>query len=415
MGGPDGENYEVNWFGVIGKSQYNLPVEGVTFTFPDRLTLPTREILALQDIPVCYECHRMKSPLVDADRQTAEPLDYPDHGETPAEAAVLTRLTTDAGYDGGAKWSPDGTTIAFVSNRSGTDQIWLMDADGKNQRQLTFGPAKHAWPDWSSDSLKLVCWSFGDGKHAIKTFAADLSGGTTVVESDEYLNGPIWQPGADYVAYSGVSGSNWDVWVAAVDGSEHWQLTTGPAMESNPRWSPDGATLSYKVAAGGQYSLTFENFITFENGFAQPTIHPWSGPESIQMNDWSPDGTQIAYTAEIISGASGADRVSYANMISTVRLEGGKAMASDSVVISKGRTLGDRGAVFSPDGTKVAFWAWDKNYRATLWLYDQVTDAVKALTTSGYDMYPQWSPDGKALVFESSRSGNSDLWLISLE
>jgi len=54
------------------------------------------------------------------------------------------------------------------------------------------------------------------------------------------------------------------------------------------------------------------------------------------MNSWNPDGTQIAYTAEVINDASGEGRVSY------------------------------RGPVFSPDGRKVAFWAWDKSYKATL-------------------------------------------------
>jgi Tol biopolymer transport system component len=186
-------------------------------------------------------------------------------------------------------------------------------------------------------------------------------------------------------------------------------------METNPRWSPDGNTLACKVAASGQYSLTFQNFMTFEKGLDQPTVHVWNGPESIQMNAWSPDGTQIAYTAEIISGSSGADRVTYANVVSTVHLEGGEAVATDSVVLSGGQTLGDRGAVFSPDGKKVAFWAWSKDYRATLWLYDLPGGLLTPLTTSGFDMYPQWSPDGTRLVFESQRSGNSDLCVIRVD
>jgi TolB protein len=249
----------------------------------------------------------------------------------------------------------------------------------------------------------------------VKTIAADGTGETTVVSSAGYLDSPAWRPDGQYIAYSAITGDNWDVWLAKADGSQVWRLTTDPAMETNPRWSPDGSTLSCKAAAGGQYSLTFQNFMTFEMGFDQPTVHVWSGPESIQMNDYSPDGTQIAYTAEIISGASGADRVTYANVVSTVELKDGKAVAVDPVVISQGQTLGDRGAVFSPDGRKVAFWAWDRNYRATLWLYDQPGKVLTALTTSGFDMYPEWSPDGTRLVFQSMRGGDSDLWVIRLQ
>ena len=58
-----------------------------------RLTLPTREILALQNIPVCYDCHRVWSPIVDEHRRTTLELDYPATTPTPEESAVLTQLT----------------------------------------------------------------------------------------------------------------------------------------------------------------------------------------------------------------------------------------------------------------------------------------------------------------------------------
>ncbi|MCU0726039.1 MAG: hypothetical protein MUE73_09665, partial [Planctomycetes bacterium] len=218
MGGPDGANYEVDWNGLIRKSSYASGIEGVTFTFPPRLTLPTREILALQAIPVCYDCHRVGSPIVDSDRRTTLPVDYPATVATPEETAVLTRLTFDEGRDVGARWSPDGTTIAFVSDRSGSNQVWLMDADGSNQRQLTSGPASHAWPDWSSDSRRLLYWEHDGGTHAIKTIAVDGSGETTVVSSSEYLDSPAWRPDGLHIAYSAISGGNWDVWLAMADG-----------------------------------------------------------------------------------------------------------------------------------------------------------------------------------------------------
>jgi Tol biopolymer transport system component len=84
------------------------------------------------------------------------------------------------------------------------------------------------------------------------------------------------------------------------------------------------------------------------------------------------------------------------------------------VNLSNRNTLGDRGPVFSPDGNRVAFWAWDKSYRATLWVADSDGSNLKQVTTQGFDMYPRWRPDGKALLFESGRSGNMDIWTVDL-
>jgi Tol biopolymer transport system component len=417
MAGPDGANYEVDWQGVIHKSQYSLASD-VTFTFPKRLTLPTKEIVPLQEIPVCYDCHRIDGPIVDGESQKTISLDYPDTTTTPSEAALMSQLTRNVAKDQVARWSPDGSTIAFVSDRSGIDQIWLMNPDGTNIRQLTTGATtKSAWPDWSDDSSKIVYWSHdsASGQHAIKTIEVDGSNEATLAVSDEHLDRPAWSPNGNYVAYAGIDGTgNWDLWLVNADGTGLTRLTDDTAMETNPLWSPDGSRIAYKVAPSGQYSLTIQNIMTFENGFDNPTVHVWNGPEAIQMYDWSPDGSQISYTAETISGSSGEDRVTYVNIVSDVELVGGEAVANPSVIISRGETLGDRGAVFSPDGSKVAFWAWDKNFRYTLWLYDQQVATVQQLTTSGFDSYPQWSPNGNQLVFESERSGNRDLWIMNL-
>jgi Tol biopolymer transport system component len=412
MDGPDGQSYEVDWQGLIHKSRYANVLAGVSFTFPRRLTLPTREIVALRDSPSCYTCHRIHAPIVDAQRKTTLEPGIPPVASAPAERATPTQLTSDPGHDTGPRFSPDGKTIAFVSDRTGTDQVWLMNADGTNQRALTQGPAKHAWPEWHPDGSRLVVWGYDSGQQSIAIVPVDGTPGPILVTSSEALDRPVYRPDGLSIAYGATTASNWDVWIIGADGTQQHRLTTDPAMESNPLWRPDGKALAYKVAPSGRYGLTIENFLTFEKGLADPTVHTWNGPQAIQMNGWSPDGTQAAYTAEVISGASGADRVSYANVVSTLDLSGPEAVATTSVVLSQGQTLGDRSAVFSPDGKRVAFWAWDKRLRATLWLADLGSQQVQQVTTLGLDMVPQWSPDGTKLVFESSRGGNTDLWFV---
>lgn len=417
MPGPAGSRYQADWRGIILPSSYELGIAGVEFTFPQRLTLPTRTIVPLKNIPVCYECHRIAAPIVDSENRASLMVDLAQGG-APDEGLDLVQLTWDKARDLGAKWSPDGRTIAFVSDRSGTDQIWLLDPATGATRQITQGTAKHAWPEWSPDGTRLVYWGFDatTAEHRIATIGADGRNETLVATWSGHLDRPVWRPDGQYLALAAEVDGNWDLWLVRPDGSERRRLTQDPAMETNPLWSPDGSTLAYKVAPTGDYNLTIENFMTFERGLDDPTIHVWKGPQAVQMNAWSPDGTQVAYTAETISDTSGEDRVTYLNLVSDLRLADGTALAEPSTILSQGQTLGDRGAVFSPTvGERVAFWAWDKNYRTTLWLHDQATQTVRQLTTAGSDLYPQWSPDGKRLVFESSRSGNSDLWLLSLD
>ena len=329
----------------------------------------------------------------------------------------LTQLTSDAGRNVGAKYSPDGQKIAFVSARSGSDQIWIMDKDGSNQRRLTSASAVAAWPEWDSKSEKLVFWSYNakTGMHAIKQVKINDGELKTLVKSREMLDRPTYHPSGEVIAYGAVTKGNWDLWLIKTDGSGKIRLSDDPQMETNPLWSPDGKALAYKVApVTGGYNLTRQNFMTFENGYKHPTVYTWNGPESVQMNAWSPNGKQITCTAEVINDASGEDRVSYVAMVSDLSLIANRAITKNTTILSQNCTLGDRGPVFSPDGGKIAFWAWDTSYAANLWIYTLDSMQLTQLTTGKSDMYPQWSPDGGRLLFESGKTGKRNIMTLDM-
>lgn len=70
-------------------------------------------------------------------------------------------ISNNAAFDGWPAWSPDGSTIAIASNRSGpanTGQVWLLNPDGSNPRQLTSGPWSHTQPAWSADSQSIYIY-----------------------------------------------------------------------------------------------------------------------------------------------------------------------------------------------------------------------------------------------------------------
>jgi len=411
--GPDGTAYTADKNGLLYRSSYSM--QGVSYPFPDRLTLPVQTIVPLKNIASCYACHRLISPVPAENLAGHSLFTAPVPGGT--ENGKLTRLTSSGGSNFSPRWSPGGAMIAWVAGQPDNSHIWVMNSDGSNKRQLTTAAGMQAWPEWSPDGTHLVYWEYDPTarQYAIRIVTVDNGIISTVTETANMLDRPSWRPDGQYIAYAEERAANWDIWVAHRDGSRNWRMTVSPDMETNPLWSPDGLKIAYKVAAsGGTYTLTFENFLSVADGFDAPKGYVWNGPQSIQMSSWSPDGTKIAYTAEAVSGSSGKDRISYLAAISEVAFSGTTALAGTTQILSA-ITLGDRGALFSPDGTKVVFWGWDPSYRALLWLYDVPTGTVKRLTSEGFDYAPRWSPDSRKIVFESNRSGTLDIWVMTLE
>ncbi len=412
MTGPDGTKYVADQYGLIQKSSYSLNGADVYFPFPERHTLPVRHLVPNENGASCYTCHRLAGPVPSQSNQ---------HPITPAVTDVvetgMTQLTSFAGTEENPRWSPDGSKIVFVKDKA----LAVMNSDGSGVQTLTpSGSNIQGWPEWNADSSKIVFWEYNPStsEYSIKTVTAALGSETTIVgPTTDVLDRPQWNPvDHDHIAYSAKNSGNWDLWIVQSSvPANKYRLTTAADMETNPHWSPDGTKILYKNAAGGDYGLTEEFMLSFPGGYGSaPTTYPWEGPQSIQMSDWSPDGTKIVYTAEAVTGASGSDKVSYLIVVSDVSIVDGKAKATTSTIVSQSLTLADRGGMFSPDSTKVAFWAWDKAYRATLWVYNIATKSLTRITSHGSDFDPQWNHDGTKLLFQSNRKGSMDLWVISV-
>jgi Tol biopolymer transport system component len=187
--------------------------------------------------------------------------------------------------------------IAFVSNRDGNDEIYVMNADGSNQVRLTSHPASDLEPDWSPDGRSIAFTSGRTGQFAIHVMNADGSGMRLLGEGIQ----PSWSPDGSRLAF--LSGGS--VWVMNADGSGQRRITN-PASDTNrrgpvgermvavgdirPQWSPDGAS------------------IMFERGYDSPfvqiafTVSPSGGPVHlisefigvVSVDDWSPDATMLA-------------------------------------------------------------------------------------------------------------------------
>ena len=156
----------------------------------------------------------------------------------PRDGGDGTPLTDDPAKDFMPAWSPDGKTIAFVSDRGGLQYIYLMDADGGNQRRLTTNEFPELSPSWSPDGSHLAFFSGNNDVTNIFVVGADGSGSLNITNQDAgYNEDPTWSPDGTMIAFwSGRSGDN-EIYAMHSDGSGLVNLTNSPGPDENPSWS----------------------------------------------------------------------------------------------------------------------------------------------------------------------------------
>ncbi|HEX9123775.1 MAG TPA: hypothetical protein VF984_10565 [Actinomycetota bacterium] len=162
-----------------------------------------------------------------------------------ADGTGRSQLTFEGSgtYDDDPSWSPDGSKIAFDSNRDGGfPEIYVMNADGSNPIRLTTNHLVDADPTWSPDGTRIAfvrCCA--DGSSEIYEMNADGTGEINVTDTpDANESDPDWSPDGLQIVYAAVptGGGPADVWVMNADGSARSVLVSGPAADLAPSWQP---------------------------------------------------------------------------------------------------------------------------------------------------------------------------------
>ena len=127
--------------------------------------------------------------------------------------------------------------IAFSSSRDGNYEIYVMDADGSNQINLTNKSAnKNMWPSWSPDGSKISFHSERDTA-GIYVMDADGSNQTKLTNNiNEFFTS--WSPDSSKIAFAANRDGSWDIYVMDADGSNQTRLTNNSATDWDPSWSP---------------------------------------------------------------------------------------------------------------------------------------------------------------------------------
>ncbi|TYP95586.1 WD40-like Beta Propeller Repeat [Fodinibius salinus] len=210
------------------------------------------------------------------------------------DGSTPTKQTDNTAADFAGPISPNGTKIAFVSNRGGsTTHLYVMDADGSNVQQLTAAGAKVSLlggaSSWSPDGSSLAFVDERSGNLEIYTIGADGSGEQRLTNNSAGDESPHWSPDGSKIVYASKTDGDFEIYSMNPDGSDHQQITSDTDYNATPRWSPDGSTIAFTSDRSGNLEIHTMN--ADGNDVQQLT----NDPASDGLPSWSPDGSELAF------------------------------------------------------------------------------------------------------------------------
>jgi Tol biopolymer transport system component/C-terminal processing protease CtpA/Prc len=358
-----------------------------------------------------------------------EPAISPDRGEiafvsggdiwaVPSSGGEAKLLVSHPGHESRPAYSPDGSRLAFTSNRTGGGDIYVLNFASNDVARLTFDDGNEQLDGWSRDGRWIY---FSSTSHDISgmndVFRVSADGGTPMeVAGDRYTNEYFSSESPDGTALAisaraTASGQWWrngrshldeaEVWIARPGGSTpaYEAVTTGGAKEMWPMWSADGKSLFYVSDRGGTQNL----WVKAVTGTAAPKQLTTFKQGRVLWPSMSKDGRLIAFEHDFEiwtfdTATSGAARVQVSRRGASV------STGVEHLTLTDGFTE----LALSPDGKKIAFVGRGELFAASA---KDGGDATRLTRTPEREGYATWSPDSRKLVYSSDRAGITHLFL----
>lgn len=265
------------------------------------------------------------------------------------------------GIDSAPQFTPLGKQIAFQSNRAGNQELYVMQSDGSDKKNITNESDLDLEFSWSPDRASLAFTRLIAGKYVLYQVGANGSGLTPITSSSDNSRYPAWSPNGLRLAFSRlIPGTvRWQVRVMNADGSGVQAISDSTESAVFPQWSKDGARVYYMVQQFGLRVKSLDgSFNNSRAGFFPTTL------------SWSPDGQRFV----------DADSVS----IVTISAD----LFSVTYVAQQG--FDPR---FSPDGKWILF--LKRNLAGVTELHvarSNGTDERRVLVSQFGDLFASWQP-----------------------
>jgi dipeptidyl aminopeptidase/acylaminoacyl peptidase len=321
-------------------------------------------------------------------------------------------------------WSPDGKNVAFISNMSGRNNLWLVPSDGGWPVQLTVSDQRQTAPAWSPDGKWIAYQSDYDGDELWDIFLVSPKTGKVVnlTQTREISEvGPTWSPDGRYLAYEvkPKTSAAYEIDIYDMLMREVKHLTTNTPQDkrnSNPIWSKDGKDIVYTQA---QAKGTDSNIFIADVATGKSTLlTSHEGEQRYTANDIDPgpipDGRRILFTS---NAENGYDNIGVLVIGTKGELNGG--FTPDKIRWLTKDKWEVRGNEFSPDGKHIIFTA-NVDGNTDIYVRDLVNGKSTALPIPKGVNEPAggrsaFSPDGQHLLYNhNGPTAPGDLWVYDL-
>ncbi len=325
-------------------------------------------------------------------------------------AGTPLRLTTNPAEDISPAWSPDGRHLAFLRRSAGENGIFIVPALGGAERKLGQTEpnlSRQAWSQcrlsWSPDGKFLALADRDSSQNRYGIFLISVEDGEkqklTSPSESSADNFPAFSPDGQTLAFIRSGGlSSEDIYLISMQGGKLQRLTTDDRRVSSLAWTADGREIIFSSNRGGGFSLWR---VAVSGGTPERVA-------ATGQNAYSPaisrQGNRLAYNVSFLDS----------NIWRLDKLGAAGRRNSPAKLISSTRQ--DHSPQFSPDGKKIVF-ASDRSGSDEIWVCESDGSHLAQLTsfdgpTSGT---PRWSPDSRQIVFDARPAGNADIYVMSAE